>query len=504
MIEQYNTLAEKFLRKWFWLYFFSFIIWPIWYITKITLTYSLSVNEVWIIYWIIALLWLLMVFNDFWMSESIKYFIPKFLNENRYDKVKWIILISFLVQILTAILIWLFFFFGADIVATQYFQDPIAREVLKIFSLYFVFLCISQSLENFFASVQDTFSNQVILFTRSVFTMLFILFIFFSENANILNYSYAWVFGLFISVFLTIITFYKKYYWKYFKNQKMFFEKSFIKEIFTYSILVFLWASASTILSQIDMQMIIYLLWTEDAGYYTAYLSIINIPFMLIWPILGFLFPVFSELYAKKDIEKIKFTRQVFTKMFLLIWIMFNLFFFVFAWMLAYTIFWVRFLTSGLILQYSILLLIFNYLLQINFNLMAWIWKVKERVWIIVKAIIFNFIMNLILIKFMWVVWASLATGMWWILIWALSELKIWKKFKISIDWKAVIKNLILFSLLWFLCFKYFLIDFDELARVKTFFLLWAYFFVWCVIFLGVNWRDCKVIFWEIKKLKKV
>jgi hypothetical protein len=47
------------------------------------------------------------------------------------------------------------------------------------------------------------------------------------------------------------------------------------------------------------------------------------------------------------------------------------------------------------------------------------------------------------------------------------------------------------------------LIDFDGLARVKTFFLLGAYFFVWCVIFLGMNWRDCKVIFGEIKKLRK-
>jgi hypothetical protein len=67
-------------------------------------------------------------------------------------------------------------------------------------------------LENFFASIQDTFSNQTIWFTRSIFTMLFVLFIFFSGNANILNYSYAWVFGLAISVLLTTFTFYRKYY----------------------------------------------------------------------------------------------------------------------------------------------------------------------------------------------------------------------------------------------------------------------------------------------------
>jgi O-antigen/teichoic acid export membrane protein len=250
------------------------------------------------------------------------------------------------------------------------------------------------------------------------------------------------------------------------------------------------------------MQMIIYLLWTKSAGYYTAYLSIINIPFMVIWPILSFLFPVFSELYAKKEIEKIKFTRQVFTKMFLLIWIMFNIFFFVFAPMLAYTIFWVKYLTSWAILQYSILFLIFNYLLQINFNLMAWIWKVKERVWIVVKAVIFNFIMNLILIKLIWVVGASLATGIWWILMWWLSEREIWKEFKIFIDWKGLVKNLILFFVLWFLVWKYFMVNFEILNRWEAFFLLGAYFFVWCLIFLVANLKDFNIIFWEIKKLK--
>jgi O-antigen/teichoic acid export membrane protein len=47
------------------------------------------------------------------------------------------------------------------------------------------------------------------------------------------------------------------------------------------------------------MQMIIYILGTTEAGYYTNYLSIITIPFMLIGPIFAFIFPVISEMHGK-------------------------------------------------------------------------------------------------------------------------------------------------------------------------------------------------------------
>ncbi len=76
MIDQHNSLSEKFLKKGFWLYLFSFIIAPIWYIIKIILSGELSVGEVWVIYWIISLVTIIWAFNDFWLTESLKHFIP--------------------------------------------------------------------------------------------------------------------------------------------------------------------------------------------------------------------------------------------------------------------------------------------------------------------------------------------------------------------------------------------------------------------------------------------
>jgi len=47
MIEKTTSLKEKFIKKWFWLYFFSLLSAPIWYIIKIIISWKLAVEEIW-------------------------------------------------------------------------------------------------------------------------------------------------------------------------------------------------------------------------------------------------------------------------------------------------------------------------------------------------------------------------------------------------------------------------------------------------------------------------
>jgi hypothetical protein len=64
MIDQHTSLSEKFLKKGFWLYLFSFIIAPMGYVIKIILSGELEVSEVGIIYGIISLIVMLSAYND--------------------------------------------------------------------------------------------------------------------------------------------------------------------------------------------------------------------------------------------------------------------------------------------------------------------------------------------------------------------------------------------------------------------------------------------------------
>ena len=503
MIDQHKTLSEKFIKKGFWLYLFSFIIAPIWYIIKIIISGNVSVSELWILYWIISLITLLSSFNDFWMTESMNYFIPKYIEKKNYSKVKTIISYAFLTQVITGSIIAIFLFLWADYLSLHYFKSAEASNILKIFCLYFLWINIFQIFNWFFWVVQNTFLNKFTEFSRMIFILISILIVSYLDIWNIITFSYAWIWWLYFWIVFVIYFFYTRYYKKFLKEVPYTFSKKLFKKIFSYAIVVFIAAQAATLLSQMDMQMIIYLLNTEQAWYYSNYLSIIWIPFMLIWPIFWLLFPVFSELNAKKDYTKIKLAKKIMQKNFIWISLAFNILFFVFAQIIAYILFWEKYIESWNILKYSMLFLVFNFLLQINFNILAWIWKVKDRLKIILIALLFNFIANIIFINYIWVYWAALATSFGWILIWIMSEIKLWKKYFSHFDYIFLSKNIVLLWWLWIFS-NYFIIPlFEWLSRWISFFYMFIIWLVWFGIFGIINFKELKGFIREIRRIKK-
>ena len=502
MIEQHANLTEKFIKKWFWLYLFSFIIAPIWYIVKIIIAGELSVSEVGVLYGIISLITLFSAYNDLWLTDSINYFVPKFVQEKRFDKVKSILVYIFIAQLITGISIASFFFFWADYISSHYFESPLAANSLKIFAFFFLGINVFQVISTFFMAVQNTFYNKLIELFRMVFILLSTFFIFFFDLGSLTNYSYTWIIGLYIGIIFALFLFIKRYFTPYFKKEKIIWSSKLFIEIFKYSLSIFLGIQASVILSQMDIQLILALLGTEKAWYYTTYLSIIGIPFLLIGPIFGFLYPLFSELESKKEYDKIRLVKSIFQKNFIAVSIALSIFFFFFAKQIVFILFGEKFLPSWEILQFSILFLSFNFLLQFNFNIMAGIGKVQDRVKIIGIAILTNAILNTCMILFMGINGAALATGIWWILIWILSEYYLWKQYRVSFPTLYIIKDILLLWCFWFLLFRFSEAIFLENGRLFSFWFLGLLSIVYFVFFLALHYKEFMILLNEIKKIR--
>lgn len=503
MIDQHNSLAEKFLRKWFWLYLFSFIIAPTWYIIKIMVSHDLSVEEIWIMYWVLSLVMLVLSFNDLWMAESLNKFIPEYVTQKRYDKVKSIILYAILAQVISWVIIFSLLFFWSTFLWNNYFHDSRAIEVIQVFSFFFLWYTFYHVLNVFFQAIQNTFLQKLIEFLRMISVLIFTFYAFFWDKWDIFTYSLAWVLWVYVWVLLSFYYFIKNYYFKYLQSEKIIISYDFIKKIFSYAFLVFLWSQASTILSQVDMQMIIYILWTKDTWYYSNYLSIIWIPFIIIGPIFAFLFPVFSELIAKNENEKIKLIKNIFFKNFFVFSFVFSILFFVFWPTISIILFWEKFEMSWIILQYSIFFICFNFLLQINFNILAANGKIKQRLKIILKALVFNIITNLIFIYIFWVAWAALATWFWWVLIWYLSEKEL-TEYKTPFDKNYIWKNIAVFWVIWILMYIFIVPFINNINnRVNLLILLSLISIIYFSIYVIFNLKDFKYVLNEIKKNKK-
>lgn len=506
MLNSKESLWEKFLKKWAWLYLFSFILWPIGYFVKIILSYDLKVEEIWILYWIIGLVTLLTTYHDLGLTEALNFFLPKYIVEKNYDKFKSALVYAMFAQVPTSLLIWGALFFGSDFLATHYFHSKeLATEtayVLKVFSLFFIWMNLYQIVNTVFGATQNTKYQKWTEIIRMLAILGFTMFYWLWDKWSLNNYSWTWIYWLWFWIIFSYILFFFKYYLPYLKDARIYYDKKMLKEIFAYAVWVLLAANVGTILWQLDMQLIIYLLWPMEAGYYTNYLSIIWIPFLVITPIFWFLFPVISELSSKNETDKITTIKTMFYKYFSIIAIIVSVFAFVFAKEIAIILYSEKFRMSWIIMQYSIFFLIFNFLLQINFQILAWIGKVKERLKILVIWLVINLILNLILIHYMWVVGSALATWITWIPIFYLSHLKT-KKFSSNFDYKFFIKNIIFAAILWI--WMQYLIVIQLVWKTRTQMLFWILLigFLYIITFGLFNMKEWKMFITELLKLKK-
>lgn len=330
------------------------------------------------------------------------------------------------------------------------------------------------------------------------FTLIFVLFISFSDLWNIYNFSLAWVFSLFFATLFWCFYFLFKYY-SWIKSWKIILEKSFFSKVFSYSIATFLSAQVWIILSQLDMQMILYLLWPEKAWYYSSYLTIVAIPFVLFWQIFWFLIPLISTYYSQKNFDLILKIRRVLIEIFFVLWLFFSLFLFVFSEEIVFSLFWEKFYDSAPILSFWALFLIFNFLLQTNFGILWWMWKARERLKIVSFWLLLAFFTNYFFINLFWEKWASLATWIWFIFMLFLSEFKL-KSFSFKINYVFFLKNILFLFVCFYLLFSYFSISLLWLdSRFQTFIIL---FILWSLIFLAIcfiNFKELKNLFYIYK-----
>ena len=497
-----ETLAEKFVKKGMWLYIFSFFIAPSGYIIKLLISNDLSVEEVWVIYSIIGFIWILASYNDLGFTESLQYFLPKFWINKQYSKFKSSIFLALWIQLITAILIAIWLWFGSDFLALNYFHSESAWIVLKIFSLWFIVFNIFSTIDNIFKSFQDTFSYRFIEFVRMWSIVLFVFIIFLIHRWSILTYSIAWFVWTLIWLLIAIIIFIKKYFYTI-KKWSIQIDKKFTKNILSYSIWVVIASQASILLWQIDQQMIIYFLWAKQAGYYTNYLSLLSIYSILIWPIFGFLFPITTELAEKKEKWKLSMMLSMFVKYF---WV-FGLYWWVFVSLfwpaIAFVLFGTKFIPSWYLLQVGWLFIFFNILYSISFPILAWLGKIKQRVKILWIAAFINFILNLFLINYIWIIWAVISTIIGWFIMFVLSFQEIKKEnIQINIDRKFILKNLVFALILWW--FIYFWITknlwFENRMLILEY-ILWSGLFYW-VLILAFNFQSLKLFINEVKKVK--
>ena len=169
------SLAHKIITRGFWLYFFTVLMIPATYGTRILIADTLSVADVGILYSIISYVTILTTFNDGGLSEATNYFIPKYRIAGQHDRVKTVLVTNLVVQSTLALIISAYLWLSADWLGKYYFHSSIAASVIfPPFAVYLFCAVFSILFTNIFLSLQDAFASKFFEFLKALFTVMFV------------------------------------------------------------------------------------------------------------------------------------------------------------------------------------------------------------------------------------------------------------------------------------------------------------------------------------------
>ncbi len=499
-----QPLGQKLIKKGFWLYFFTILIAPTGYFIRVIVSNSVSVADVGLIYSIMWLMWILSAYHDLGLTEALQYHLPKYRIQKKYNAFKTSVLFTFIVQTITGILIALLLFYGADFLANNYFGDPQSANIIKIFCLYFLGINFFNMFHSIYIAFQDVVNYKIVEAVKSYATLWFTIAFFWLEILNITNFTWAWIIWLWISLIVSGFIFRKKY-WYTLKKWEIQIETTLIKKQVKYAFWIFIWINVIYLLSQIDQQFVIYFLWAEMAWYYANYLSLILSFSVITTPLLGYLFPLTTELIEKKEDQKLKELKNILYKYFWVFALSVSGLFISLGTEISTILFGQKFIYSGQLLIYSAWFLIFYVLFNINLTLLAGMGKVKQRAKIIWITLLANILLNLIFIHIWGIVWVIAATMISWIMLFVMSSRLVNKKWDIQFDRWYLIKNWIIIVWLATIIFVYKnnLFVLEDVYRYSNLLYLGLISVGYYVCIMGVNYKNILLLKNEIRKFKK-
>ena len=446
---QDETLSQKLIKKGFWLYLFSYLIAPGGYLIRLLISNSpeVSVADVGILYSIISLINFLNVYNDLGLTESLQYFLPKFRIKRQYNQIKTTIWLSLGVQFLTAILIALGLWFGAEGLAAEYFQSPIAAKILKYFCFYFLWINLFQTLQSIFIAFQKTFDYQFVEFIKIWAIVWFTFFCFLTDRRSIEWYSLSWMLGLWMGILIAYLLYKKKYHQSLMQG-KFEFNKEELKIYTKYAIRSFVGINVGSLFAQIIQQMVVYFLGAEEAGYYANFQSLFEIWWMIIWPIMSLVFPIVTEMIEKQEKKKLNELSWLFYSYFSIFAISLSIFFIILWPEISTILLGEKFHLSWVLLSYGAGFLVFRILASFNFSVLWGMWEIQKRVKLLWICTIWTIIASIIGIQVWKIYGATIAFGIGVFLLWFVSFLSLNQQLYRKINWKFISKNIFILCFL--------------------------------------------------------
>jgi O-antigen/teichoic acid export membrane protein len=431
------------------------------YLVRIILARSLFIEDFGLFYAVFTFITFFSIFKDFGLRNASVKFIAEFNVKKEYGKIKTLLLTSWSFQLGFTLLLALLVFLSSNFLSSNYFQTEKSLILITIAILYLFSSLLYLNVRSFLKGFQEMFWFSIADPLKLSLT-IGLLFLFFHLNYGLLSPLLAFIFGEVIASIILLIPLFKYSFILKHKAENF---KFMTKKMFNFGIPVVFTGIGEKVISYIDILLLTYF---GSLTVLAVYNVVLPTAIMLLFfgtSISAVVFPMISELWAKKDKVRISSgLKLVYSYLFVII-VPLILAIFVFADILINIFFGPQFISGVPAFRILLVGVLFFIITKINFASISGIGKPAIVTKYIFIAAGLNLGLNLFLIPTYGMIGAAIATSVSYVLTFILSTSKLKKLTKMQLPWKnwlkivlsstifllsiLVLKEVLILSLIW-------------------------------------------------------
>ncbi len=369
---------------------------PLSYLVRLLLTKNLTLEEFGLFYALLGFFGLLQSFNDFGFSETQLYFIPKFLEQKRLDKVKATIKTQLINQLATTLVISVALLIGAQWIATSVFHSPEAVTIFRIFVLYFIAKDFLQNVQVLFFTYQEVAYYGSIEPVRFLLTTLLFLLGVGLFTFDLLLITKIWVA---IYAFLSLL-----YFVVFIIKHRSVFSAAYYsplkiyKEFIPFLLPTLLSNNVAVLFSRGTETLLVVLKGVTDVGLYNIAKPISNLALAITSPTAELLKPYISQISEQKDTRTIQRLILIILNAGVFLLLPFSLILMFYSKESITFLFGAEFIQASLTLKFISFEILFNIMNTFVFGIVFGLGLQKARAKIIYTSSIISLILSLLLI----------------------------------------------------------------------------------------------------------
>lgn len=421
------------------------------YLVRIVLARNLSTTEFGLFYAVFTFIMFFLVFRDFGLGTALTKFIAEYNIQKDYNKIKTLMVSSFIFQLISSSLLILFLWVASSYLSTHYFKTPLASSILKLLSLYVVFSLLLKFVRDVLVGFQETRWYSLTEPLREGLALIFSL-LFFYLGQGIFSPVFGFLIMAFLS-FLILLIGVRKYF--FILKYKLVNFWGTAKQLFSFAVPVIFGGVGNTLIAHLDILILTYFVPLSLVGIYSVVL-----PTSLMFLVFGnavaqILFPMTSELWAKKDKIRLAEGFKLVHSYSFLLTVPLLVAIFIFADVFIGNLFGKDYLSGVLAFRVLLLGIPFYVIAVNNQTMISALGKPLLATKIILISALVNALFNFLLIPSLSINGAAVANTLGYVVVMVLSTIKIARFIEVTPPWKNWLK--ILFSALVFFFVLFFL-----------------------------------------------